>query len=61
MSEVIRHFRIKNEPYRKGQQTMDGRDSPFRLPAYPRPTKAPDVVIEGVPPVVKGPRKEDTT
>lgn len=52
MSELIRSFRIQNAPYRKGQPTMDGRESPFRLlpgqKLLPK-TELPDIIIEGVP------------
>jgi len=52
MSDVIRNFRIANPVYQRGEKTMDGRHSPFRLPSLTvEKEPLPDVVIEGVPPV----------
>lgn len=57
MSDIIRGFRITNAPYRRGTQTMDERKSPFVLPSHKKPERAPEAVIEGVPPIAKP--KED--
>jgi hypothetical protein len=55
MSDIVRSFRIQNGTYRRGEKTMDEQASPFRLPSYRReaPTKVPEPVIEGVPPIGK--------
>jgi hypothetical protein len=62
MSEVIRRFRITNVPYRQAEPVMDGKESPFRLPVHQNPIKAPELRIEGLPPVIApNRRKEDMT
>lgn len=55
MSDVIRRFRITTAPYRQAEPTMDGRESPFTLPAMRevQSVEVPDVVVEGVPPVTQ--------
>lgn len=57
MSDIIRSFRFSNPTYKRGEKTMDNRDTPFRLPSYTREpaSEIPKVIIEGVPPIGKPP------
>lgn len=63
MSDVIRSFRITNSVYRRGDKTMDGRQTPFRIPTFmtPKSEPVPDVIIEGVPPIPQPKTKRHDT